>query len=91
MKQKIAKLVGQASMCWENPSGAGQFDSEKAKKIADELVETIKKEILEYKLKKADWQDDRFFVLQNDLFMRIQQVIVEEVIDKKMDTEAKVI
>lgn len=91
MKQKIAELVGKASMCWENPSGAGKFDSEKASKVVDELVETIKKSIAEYKLQKADWQSDSFFVMQNDIFMACQRITLEEVIDKKMDTETKVI
>jgi hypothetical protein len=33
--------VGEASACWENLAGAGVFDSDHAKKVAERLVERV--------------------------------------------------
>jgi hypothetical protein len=32
----LGQMVGAASVCWENPGGAGIFDSTEAKKVVDE-------------------------------------------------------
>lgn len=34
--------IGAATACWENLSGAGLFESDRAKEIADELVDILK-------------------------------------------------
>lgn len=42
LRTKLGEAIGEASMCWsEKPKGV--FDSEKASKIVDKLVEWIKK------------------------------------------------
>lgn len=37
--------IGAASTCWENLRGAGVFDSEQAKNIADQLLDRINQEV----------------------------------------------
>jgi hypothetical protein len=37
----IGQAVGAASMCWENPAGAGVFHSERASQIVDEIMQKI--------------------------------------------------
>lgn len=34
----ITQAVGAASMCWENPGGAGEFQSEQALSVVEGLV-----------------------------------------------------
>lgn len=41
LRVKIAESVGAASSCWENLSGAGVFESERAKKIAEDLTDDV--------------------------------------------------
>jgi hypothetical protein len=41
IEEFIGQAVGAASMCWENPEGAGVFDSERAERIAEELTARI--------------------------------------------------
>ena len=36
------QAIGEASMCWSNIEGAGVFDSEKAKQIAEDLVKYLR-------------------------------------------------
>jgi hypothetical protein len=45
MEEAIGIAIGAASLCWENPSGAGEFDSTQASKIVDELLEKIRSEV----------------------------------------------
>lgn len=33
--------LGAASVCWEDPKGAGVFDSDRAKEIGDELMDFL--------------------------------------------------
>lgn len=40
-RELIQVAMGAASMCWENPGGAGVFDSDRASFIADELCERL--------------------------------------------------
>lgn len=41
IRVKITEAVGAASACWENLSGAGTFESDRAKKIAEDLIEEV--------------------------------------------------
>lgn len=41
LSENVFVSLGAASVCWENMSGAGVFDSSRAKVIGDELVEYI--------------------------------------------------
>lgn len=38
----VGEAIGAASVCWENMSGTGIFDSTRAKQIVDELVDHIR-------------------------------------------------
>ncbi len=40
--EKVMQAIGEASMCWSNIEGAGVFDSEKAKQIAEDLVKYLR-------------------------------------------------
>ncbi|QDH91811.1 hypothetical protein SEA_PHRAPPUCCINO_136 [Mycobacterium phage Phrappuccino] len=37
----VYQLVGAGSACWENPGGAGQFDTDAAATIAEDGVERL--------------------------------------------------
>lgn len=37
----LGLLAGAASMCWENPSGAGEFKSTQASEFVDQALELI--------------------------------------------------
>lgn len=39
----IFESLGAASVCWENPDGAGVFDSTRAKEIGDAVLKEIKR------------------------------------------------
>jgi hypothetical protein len=39
----IGEYVGAASACWETLSGAGEFDSSRASRIVDELLEYVER------------------------------------------------
>jgi hypothetical protein len=39
----VGLAIGAASVCWENPGGAGVFDSTRAAQIADELVAHLRR------------------------------------------------
>jgi len=41
LDEMIMQAVGEASMCWSNIEGAGVFNSEKAKKIGDNLLKYL--------------------------------------------------
>ncbi len=41
-EEKVAQAIGEASMCWTNIEGAGTFDTEKAKQIAEDLVKYLR-------------------------------------------------
>jgi hypothetical protein len=41
LSQKVFEALGAVSTCWENVSGAGTFESDKAKAIGDALMEEI--------------------------------------------------
>jgi hypothetical protein len=46
IEQRINEIIGEASMCWsETPTGV--FDSEKASKLAEEIMTHIKYPIKE--------------------------------------------
>lgn len=42
LEEAIGQSIGAANVCWENMEGTGLFNSDRAKKINDELVEFIK-------------------------------------------------
>lgn len=37
----VFQSVGTASVCWENPAGAGVFDEGAARKVANDLLEKV--------------------------------------------------
>ena len=41
LKSIVMQAIGQASMCWEFPERAGVFQSDKAIKVAEKLIEEI--------------------------------------------------
>lgn len=42
LEECVFQALGAASVCWENPRGAGVFDSSRAHEVGDELVERIR-------------------------------------------------
>lgn len=38
----IYQTVGAGSVCWENPGGAGVFDDEKARGVAEDAVQRLR-------------------------------------------------
>ena len=40
--EAVMQALGAASVCWENPGGAGVFDSERASAIGDELLDFLR-------------------------------------------------
>ena len=38
----VFQALGAASVCWENPGGAGIFDSTRAKEIGDVLLDCVR-------------------------------------------------
>jgi hypothetical protein len=46
IETKIQVAIGAASMCWEDPAGAGVFDSERAAEIAGKLLAEVRRYIL---------------------------------------------
>lgn len=43
-KSQLLEAIGEASMCWERPEGAGVFDTERALGIADRLEQQQEKQ-----------------------------------------------
>lgn len=41
LRQRVALAVGAASACWDNLEGAGVFESERARAIADDLAANV--------------------------------------------------
>ena len=41
----IGEAIGAASVCWENPGGAGAFDSERASIIVDEVMAALRQKL----------------------------------------------
>lgn len=42
LEEAVYQAIGAASMCWEDPGGAGVFDSTRAKAIGDLLLAKIR-------------------------------------------------
>ena len=42
LNTKVFQAIGAASACWENLAGAGVFDSDRAKQVADDLLTFIR-------------------------------------------------
>lgn len=42
LEELVFQALGAASMCWENPAGAGVFESDRAKEIGDELLARLR-------------------------------------------------
>ena len=38
----VYQAIGAASVCWENPAGAGVFDSDRAAEVAEALLSKIR-------------------------------------------------
>lgn len=45
LTKQVFEALGAASSCWENLAGAGQFDSLRAKKIGDNLMQVIESDV----------------------------------------------
>lgn len=45
LEQVIGEAIGAGSVCWEHPEKAGVFQSERASKIVDEVVDNIRKKL----------------------------------------------
>lgn len=43
----VFQAIGVGSICWENLSGAGIFDSNKAREVGEELLERIEAHVAE--------------------------------------------
>ena len=43
LDEMVFQALGAASVCWENPAGAGLFDSSRAKSIGDRLLAEVKR------------------------------------------------
>ena len=41
LRELIYVALGQASMCWEAPEKAGEFQSEQASEIGDQLIRDL--------------------------------------------------
>lgn len=41
IEEFIGQAVGAASVCWENPGGAGVFDADRAKQITEEVLDHL--------------------------------------------------
>lgn len=55
--ETVGVAIGAGSMCWENPAGAGEFDSTRASLLVDALVERIQAQVKarsELRVKVAD-------------------------------------
>lgn len=42
LEEAVGQAIGAGSVCWEDPGGAGVFQSDRASQIVDELVEWIR-------------------------------------------------
>lgn len=42
VEEVVFQAIGAGSVCWENPGGAGIFDSTEAKKVGDEAMERLR-------------------------------------------------
>ena len=49
----VGQAVGSASMCWENPAGAGIFDSDAASRVVTGLVQWIRTELFDLSCAEA--------------------------------------
>ena len=43
--EAVGQAIGAASMCWETPEGAGEFDSTRASAIVDELMSLLRRKL----------------------------------------------
>jgi hypothetical protein len=41
IEEFIGQAIGAASMCWEKPEGAGEFDSTRAAQIVEEIMDHL--------------------------------------------------
>lgn len=46
LRVAIFEALGEATVCWENPAGAGTFDSDQAREIGERLVALLKGALL---------------------------------------------
>lgn len=47
IKELIGQAIGAGSMCWEDVCGAGEFESNEAARILDEVVERLAELLVE--------------------------------------------
>lgn len=45
LENAVAQALGAASVCWENPGGAGQFYPDMALDVYQQLMDRIEKEL----------------------------------------------
>jgi hypothetical protein len=53
----IGEAIGEASVCWENPGGAGVFDDKRAGEIVDKVLKALKKRDEVLLLQYSEWLD----------------------------------
>lgn len=59
MESMIFQAIGAASMCWSNPSGAGEFQSERAEAIGVALLARVRTYLVgEVRLAPANSRDE---------------------------------
>lgn len=82
LEQAVQLAVGAASACWENLSGAGVFQSERALEVSDQLIAWLRGIITSHKIDEAllqqyrkaiDTNRDTIIRLENELGMEKQQ------------------
>lgn len=57
LDRRITEAIGQASMCWANPAGAGTFNSSEAQRIARALCAAVATEIDAARLRRRAGDD----------------------------------
>lgn len=43
IEEIVGRAIGAGSVCWENPAGAGEFDSTQASKICQDAIYEIRR------------------------------------------------
>jgi hypothetical protein len=43
IEEIVGQAIGAASVCWENPAGAGRFDSVQASEICEDAIYEIRR------------------------------------------------
>lgn len=62
LESAVYQALGAASVCWENPGGAGFFDSTRAKEIGEELLAFIRANTLSRPAQTSKHNPDAYLV-----------------------------